>query len=128
MPTIHKVIDIDATADAAWAKLSDTPNIASLISFMETSEQDDDVRVCSIEGGGKLVEKIVEIDQDLKRVAYSITESPLSMEYHAASMQIVPNSRKCQFVWTTDVQPAAVVDHFGPMIERACGDMQKTLA
>lgn len=128
MATIHRAIDIEATADAVWAKISDTARISELISFISRSEQTGDDRICTMEGGGILNEQIVTVDPTAKRVVYAITASPLNMAFHAASMQVEERGRGSRLVWTIDLLPAEVVEHFEPMIDVACGDMKSSLA
>jgi len=128
MATIQKTVEIDAPLDAVWPKIADAQNIASLIGFLESSEVDGDQRVCTLADGGRLLEKIVSVDEGLKRVAYSITESPLGMEYHAASMQLFGDGGKTRFVWTVDLAPAAAAEHLEPLLQSACEDMRSTLA
>jgi len=128
MTTIHRTIDIDATASAVWAKISDTGRISDLIGFIESSEQSGDERVCNLDGGGSLTEKVVSVDPALKRVLYSITDSPLNMAFHVASMQVEENGLGSRLVWTTDLLPSEVAEHLTPMLDSACADMKSNLA
>ncbi|MDQ2090595.1 SRPBCC family protein [Marimonas arenosa] len=128
MTTILRTIDIDMPSDAVWAKVADTSQISELIGFVAESSQDGATRVCALEGGGELRETIVSVDDDLRRVMYSITESPLNMEFHAASMQVVDNGGKARLIWTVDLLPDAAAEHMAPMIDSACADMKTALA
>jgi len=67
--------------------------------------QNGDTRVCSLEGGGELTEKIVSVDHDLKRVVYAITSSPLNMDFHVATMQLEESGGKTQLNWIVDFPP-----------------------
>lgn len=128
MATIVKTVDIASPVQDVWAKVSDTGGISDLIGFLASSRLDGDKRVCRIDGGGELTEKIVSVDHGLKRVMYSITESPLNMEFHAASMQVVQNGAESRLIWTVDLAPASAETHMGPMLDAACEDMKTTLA
>ena len=128
MTTILRNIDVDATPEAVWAKVSDTSRISDLIGFVASSEQTGDTRVCNLEGGGSLTEKIVSVDPDLKRVLYSITDSPLGMDFHVASMQVEGNGSGTRLVWTVDVLPSEAAGHLAPLLDSACDDMSSSLA
>lgn len=128
MTTIYKEVNIDAPLNKIWESISDTANIADLVGFLATSNQTDDTRVCTLEGGGELKEKIVSVDDDLKRVAYTITESPLNMEYHSASMQLEETEDGTKLVWTVDLLPEAAKQQMGPMLEQACIDVKSSFA
>ncbi len=128
MTTIHRTIDIDAAPDAVWAKVSDTARISDLIGFVTSSEQTDDTRLCNLDGGGTLTEKIVSVEPNLKRVLYTITDSPLNLAFHVASMQVEENSGGSRLVWTTDLLPAEAADHLAPLLDAACTDLKTNLA
>lgn len=128
MTTISKVIEIDAPASAVWEKISDTGKISNLIGFLASSVQTGNSRICTLEGGGEIKEKIVSVDHDLRRVMYSITESPLNMEFHSASMQVVEAGGKTKLSWVVDLLPESARDQMAPMIDGSCADMSKTLA
>lgn len=124
MATIVRTIDIDTTVDAVWKKLSDTARISDLIGFLASSKQNGDTRICQLDGGGELTEKIVSVDPELKRVMYSITESPLNMDFHAASMQVVDNAGLARLIWTVDLLPATVAEQMMPLLEASCADIK----
>ncbi|PCH46828.1 MAG: hypothetical protein COC23_03075 [Hyphomicrobiales bacterium] len=128
MTTIQKTVRINADIDSVWAKISDTAGISNLIGFLASSVQNGDTRTCTLDQGGELVEKIISVDPKLKRVMYSITKSPLNMEFHAASMQVNETENGSELVWTVDLLPPESVEHMEPMLAGACADMETTLA
>ena len=117
MATVHLEIPIDSTVDAAWKKLADLGGVHQMLSVLSSASIDGDKRVCELEGGGTLEELIVSVDDDLRRVAYSITESPFGFEFHAASMTVLADGDTATFVWTTDLKPDEAADQFGGLIE-----------
>ncbi|WP_282096785.1 SRPBCC family protein [Epibacterium ulvae] len=129
MTTISKTITINAPMSKVWEKVSDTGSISDLIGFLATSVQDGDTRVCSLEGGGELTEKIVSVDPDLNRVVYAIISSPLNMEFHVATMQLEAGDQgKTKLNWIVDLLPVEARDHMEPMLDGACADLVNTLA
>ena len=117
MATVHREIPIDSTVDDAWKKLSNVGGINGMLSILSGASIDGDKRVCELEGGGTLEELIVSVDDDQRRVAYSITESPFNFEFHAASMRVIANGDTATFVWTTDLKPDEAADQFRGLIE-----------
>lgn len=128
MATIYREIDIDAPLETVWNKVSNTAQISDFIGFVATSTQQGDTRVCKLEGGGELTEKIISVDDELKRVMYSITSSPLNMEFHSASMQLEEIAGATRLKWAVDLLPAEAVNHMAPMLDGACADMKEALA
>lgn len=128
MSTIRKTIDVKATTDQVWSKISDVGNIGNLIGFLQDSQIEGDDRICTTSDGGIIKEKIISVDENLKRVVYSITESPLNMEFHVAIMELEEIEGGVRLNWTVDVIPAEATEHMEPMIEAAISDMEISLA
>ena len=110
-----------------WSKIANTEQVSDLIGFIEQSEQSGNRRVCTLHDGAVLKEEIISVDQATRRVAYSIIESPLNMEFHAASMQVFPTEEGSRFVWSVDVLPDAAVGALEPMVDAACETLASTL-
>jgi len=127
MATIRKIIDVETTPEAVWAKVSDVANLSKLIGFVEKSELEGNQRICTTVDGAKLVEKIISVDDANGRVVYSITQSPLDLDFHVAVMEITPASKGTRLTWTVDLLPDTAAAHMEPMLDSACADMQKTL-
>ena len=61
-------------------------------------------------------ERIVDVDDGMRRVAYSVLDAP--GWYHHASMQVLDEGpNRCRFVWITDFLPADAVGTLTPLIE-----------
>lgn len=128
MPTIRHIVDIDAEIEAVWSKIADTSNISGLIGFLAASEQTGDTRVCTLADGAKLTEKIVSVEPALKRVLYAITDSPLGMDFHAATMELSERPGGTRLIWNVDILPESAVANMAPMLDAAAADMRQSLA
>ncbi len=128
MTTIHKVITVDAQLETVWKNIADVGGISNLIGFLSNSVLDGNARTCTLAEGGTLKEKIVTIDENRKRIVYSITESPLNMEFHVAIMEVKPCDNGTEVSWTVDLLPDDASTHMTPMLDAACADMETTLA
>lgn len=117
MATVHREIPIDSTVDAAWKKLSDVGGVHGMLSILSGCSISGDKRVCELQGGGTLEELIISVDDDQRRVAYSITESPFGFEFHSASMSVLANGDKATFVWITDLKPDEGAEQFAGLVE-----------
>jgi len=78
--------------------------------------------------GGVLEEKIVSIDNSLRRVSYRITNSPLDLEFHFASMQVVPKGKVATMIWVTDLKPDLMAEQFDMILEEAIPGNKSALA
>lgn len=116
MPTIYLESHIDAAAAAVWKQISDIRSPEHLTDMVHTVEvTGDSVRSCATDHG-KIVERIISVDDDRRRVAYTATESPFPVSHHNASMQVAQDRNGCRLTWITDVEPAAVADALAPVL------------
>jgi carbon monoxide dehydrogenase subunit G len=128
MATIHREFEIDAPPEKAWAALRDVGRINELITFLGEVSVDGDHRTCELGEQGKLDELIVSVDDERRRLAYSIVDSPFKLQHHHASMQVEPNGASgARFVWTTDVKPDGAVPDLSTAIDGAIGSLKETL-
>jgi len=127
MATVQKIIDIEASIDAVWKKIANVGSISDLVGFISESHLDGDIRVCKMTDGGVLKERIISVDNELRRVAYCITHSPLDFEFHAASMQVVPNGKGASLIWTTDIRPDSMAEQIDPIFEDAVPSIKTAL-
>ena len=127
MATIYKEAKVNASVDQLWKAISDVGNIDKLLGFLESAEMDGNVRTCAIEGGGVLSELIISIDEERRRVAYTITESPFGFEHHSASMRAVADGETSVFIWETDVMPDAMLEALEPVLDGGINDIRNAV-
>ena len=117
MAVIHRTIDIEATPESTWAKIADLAGVHAMMSFLTDARVEGDRRVCGLAMGGELSEIVLSVDDDLRRVAYAILDSPFGLDFHAASMVVTGSGETAQLVWTTDVKPDAAARQVGGLID-----------
>ncbi len=118
MATIYRSVTVHLSAEDLWTRVADVGQISDLLDIVHKSSVSGDTRSCTLADGGQLTETIVGIDEEHQRVAYTITDSPFPIEFHAASMQVIDEGNGTStLVWITDVKPDAMADGLAPMIE-----------
>ena len=125
--TIYREAEIDVSVDKLWEALSDVANVDKLLSYLESAEIDGDFRTCAMDGGGELRELIVSIDQERRRVAYSIVEGPFGFEHHSSSWRAVADGDKAVFIWETDVMPHSIAEVLEPVIDQSINDIRDAI-
>ena len=114
------------SADDLWAEAKNVGGLSGLLEVITESSLDGDHRSCTRGEGGVLAETIMSIDDEHKRVAYTITDSPFPIEAHAASMQVTDaGGGKSTFRWITDVKPDEMADGLGPMLAGEIAQMEE---
>lgn len=102
MPSITVEKPLAVSADRAWALLRDTSAAHKAFPGVLTGcSQEGDVRTATFAAGMSVQERIVDLDDARRRVAYTIVGR--GFDHHNASMQILDDGEgKSRFLWTTD--------------------------
>jgi hypothetical protein len=118
MASIRRETTLHVNADAAWAALRE-PGLAqeAFAPVLSGCEIEGDVRTVRFAAGMVARERILDVDDAHRRIAYAALDVA-GVQYHHASMQIESaGPGRCQFVWITDVVPEAAVAGIGPLVE-----------
>ena len=111
-------------------RVKDAGNISRLFpNFIPASELgENNSRSSTLADGSKLTERIVAVDDELRRLAYTITQSPMPLTYHHASMQIFASGDGSRFVWISDFLPDDAAAVLGAALGAATRDLASNLA
>jgi len=84
---------IPAPADAVWHELRSFEGIENWLAMIEHSEVRGHgagaTRVCTTADGGRLVERLEEVDDDERRLVYTIQEAPMPLQDYRSTMRVL---------------------------------------
>jgi len=105
MATIRKQVTIDVPLDAVWGALRDYGALHEMAAgFVTATEMDGDDRLVTFANGNVLRERLISIDDDARRVAWTIVDGPYS--HHNGVAQVFSDGdARTRFVWTADLLP-----------------------
>jgi hypothetical protein len=128
MASIHKQLAVEVGPDEAWAALRLVGEPHKLFSPVLTDAKlDGDTRTVRFANGMVLQERILEVNDELRRVAYSAADAP-GMTYHHASMQVLDaGPGRCLFVWITDFLPPGIAGNIAPLIDQGAKALKTNL-
>ena len=128
MASIYKELAISVSAEQAWAALRNVADADKVFAPVLTgAELDGDTRTAHFANGMVVHERILDVDDARRRVAYSAMDGP-GMTYHHASMQIVDGTAgQCAFVWITDFLPEALRTKLTPLIDQGAKALKSNL-
>lgn len=128
MPSIRQEILIDVGVEPAWAALREVAAPHRLFApVLVDATMADDIRTVRYADGMQVRERILDIDDEHRRVAYTVVDKD-GLEYHHASMQLdIAGPGRCLFVWITDVLPAEMVAMIQPWMERGAAALKQNL-
>jgi hypothetical protein len=128
MASIRKEIVVDVAAESAWDALRRVDQPHTLFTPVLTSSNlDRDVRTVRFANGKVISERILDVDEEHRRVAYAVVE-PQGMTYHHASMEIgFAGPGRCTFLWISDFVPAEAAAALQPLIDQGADALKRNL-
>jgi len=133
MATIRKQIPIGMKTAEAWDVLRDYGALHDRLvpGFVTDTRLDGEDRVVTFANGSLARERLVTMDDDRRRLVYTVVESPLGFTHHQASVELVEGVEEagdCWLVWTADVLPEDVAPVVDEMMDAGAAVMARTLA
>jgi carbon monoxide dehydrogenase subunit G len=127
MASIQREIWIDTTPDKAWSALRDVGAIHQRLApgFVTEVQLEEGARVVTFGNGMKARELIVDVDDDARRLVWSVVGGP--MTHHNASAQVLPEQGGTRFVWIADLLPHELAPTIAGMIEQGIAVIKRTL-
>ena len=128
MASIRREVRIAAQPETAWAALRDVGALHRRLvpGFVTDTRLEEGARIVTFGNGMVVRERIVDVDDDARRVAWSAVGT--TMTHHNASAQVFPDGAGgCRFVWIADLLPDEVAPQIAAMIEQGIAVIQQTL-
>lgn len=128
MASIRREIIIDASAGETWAALRDWGRLHERLApgFATDTRLDGDDRVVTFFNGSVVRERLVDLDEDTRRLAWSIVDGPYS-HHNGAAQVLAEGADRTRFVWTTDLLPDELATTTDALMERGLGVIKETL-
>jgi uncharacterized protein YndB with AHSA1/START domain len=128
MASIHKEIVVDAPPETVWDAIRDVGAIHTRLAkqFVLETRLEGDTRLVTFAGGTVVRERIVDVDDRGRRLAYSVVEGKPT--HHNASIQVFPEAAgRSRIVWIADLLPNEIAEFISGMMEQGCAAMKNTL-
>jgi hypothetical protein len=128
MATIRKDISLRTEPARVWDVIRDVGAIHTRLApgFVTDTRMEEGARVVTFANGHVARELIVTVDEDAKRLVYSVVGG--SATHHNASFQVIPTAdNQTSLVWITDVLPDTVAAPLSAMIDAGSAVIQRTL-
>jgi hypothetical protein len=130
MATVHKEMLIDTPAGDVWDALRDFGAVHERLApgFVTDAHVDGDTRTVTFVSGAVARERLISIDDESRRLVYSVVDSPLGLTHHNASAQVFPaGSGRSRFVWIADLLGNDLAEAVDGMMEQGAAAMKKHL-
>jgi carbon monoxide dehydrogenase subunit G len=115
MAHLRTEISIAAPPADVWAVIRDfaAGPLRMAPGLVVGCEADGDIRVVTFADRTVLHERFLALDDDERRITFSIVGGSIRPEHTTAEMHVVAEDGGCRLVWTHDVHP----DDLGPAIQ-----------
>jgi hypothetical protein len=132
MATVQHEIVVGVQPNQVWDAVRDVGAIHTRLApgFVVDVKLEEGARVVTFGTGATARELIVDCDDDSRRLAWAVVESPLNMSHYNASMQVFAegsNSESCRVVWTADLLPHDVAPRVSEIIATGLAVMKQTM-
>lgn len=128
MASIRQEILIDACPQDVWSALRDWGALHERLApgFATDVRLEGGDRIVTFFNGSVLRERLVDLDDEARRLVWSIVDGPYT--HHNGSAQAVPNhDGRTRFVWITDLLPDELAAGTAELMEHATRSIKTTL-
>jgi carbon monoxide dehydrogenase subunit G len=128
MASIHRDTMIDADPSAVWDALRDVGALHTRLApgFVTDVRLEDGARVVTFSNGVVAREVIVDIDDEKRRLVWSVVGG--RMTHHNASAQVFAEpGGQTRFVWIADLLPHEVAPAIAAMMEQGLAIIKRTM-
>ena len=125
MASVHRSVQIQAPTSQVWNALQDVGALHTKLvpGFVVDCTLEGESRQVTFANGMKAKELIVDINQELMRVSWSVVGGRLT--HHNASAQVIPaGEASCEVMWVADLLPHEMAPAIAGMIEQGLKAMK----
>lgn len=107
------VRSIDAPANEVWNTIREFDSVETFHPAVATCTVHGSGigarRVCTMQDGSKVFERLVTLDEKGRTLRYSVTQSPLPLESYLGTIKVRDlGNRKCEIAWSSTFDPVGV--------------------
>ncbi|HZY12592.1 MAG TPA: SRPBCC family protein [Beijerinckiaceae bacterium] len=127
MASIHREMYVNAPPNHVWAAFRDVGAVHSRLArgFVTDTKLDGDTRLVTFANGIVARERIIDIDDAKRRLAYSVVEGrPM---HHHATFQVFAEGAGSRIVWIADLLPNELKPAIDEMMDHGMKAMKSTL-
>jgi hypothetical protein len=133
MASIYKSIAVDIPAEKAWDAIRDVGAIHTRLApgFVVDVQLEEGARVVTFGNGATAKELIVTVDEDDRRLVWSITENTLGLTHHNGVMQVLDDDSgsgtRSRIVWSADLLPDDIAPAIADGMARGLAVAKQTM-
>lgn len=129
MASVRKETVVDASADEVWDALRDWGALHSRFApgFAVDTRIDGHDRIVKIFNGAELRERLIDQDDEVRRLVWSIVDGPYT-HHNGCAQVFAEEDGRARFVWVSDLLPDEAAGRTRDMMGHACDAIQRNFA
>ena len=128
MASIRRELRLEASADEVWEAVRDFGALHTRLvrGFVTDARLEGRDRIVTFFNGVVVRERLIDLDDDARRLVWSIVDGPYS--HHNGSAQVfASDGGGATLVWITDLLPDEAAERTAAMMDRGLAAMKQTL-
>jgi uncharacterized protein YndB with AHSA1/START domain len=128
MASIRKERTIEAAPEAVWDALKDWGALHERLvpGFVVATELDGDDRIVTFFNDAVARERLVDLDEENRRLVWSIVDGPYR-HHNGAAQVFADGDGAARFVWVADLLPNDLAEVTSQLMERGIETVKQTL-
>ena len=128
MATITKSVAVTLSPDQAWDAVRDWGHVHQRLcpGTLTDCQVEEGARIVTFAGGLIAKELIVAVDDQARRLVWSVAGSAL-LTHHNGAMQVLNEDSGSRIVWTADLLPHDAAERVAGFMDQGCAAMKATL-
>jgi len=126
--SIRKERTIEASGDEVWAALRDWGALHERLvpGFAVDTQLEGEDRVVTFFNGAVARERLIDLDEDERRLVWSVVDGPYT-HHNGAAQVLVADDGTTRFVWIADLLPGELTPVTAELMERGIETIKQTL-
>lgn len=127
MATLREEFTVPSGPDRVWDAARDFGNLHERLvpGFATDTRRDGGDRLVTFFTGDVLRERLVSLDDERRRLAWSIVDGPYT--HHNGVLEVFDDGGGSRVVWTTDLLPDEAAERTAAMMRRGAEAMRRAL-
>ena len=128
MATITKSVAVAVSPDQVWGAVRDWGHVHQRLcpGVLTDCQAEEGARIVTFANGLVARELIVALDEDTRRLVWSVVGSKL-LTHHNGALQVLTDGPGSRIVWTADLLPHEASEQVAGFMDLGCAAMKTTL-
>ncbi len=127
MASIRKEISVDASPDRVWSAARDVGALHTRLvpGFVADTRLEEDVRVVTFESGLVARERIIDVNDEDRRLVWSVIDGPLT--HHNGALHVFARGDGSRVVWIADLLPNNLAKPIAAMMDEGLAALKRAM-